>query len=130
MVTIRVKGGTPEAGVSLCVSCSWGVVRKGYRAAEEEVFCRMIEPNARVPYTVRECSAYSDRRIPSLYFMEKTAWVLLTKKAGRAIGFVTSEEFRKIEGEDAEIVPKPSSETKRGAQAKTRAWASLNFLDW
>ena len=118
MVTIRVKGGTPEAGVSLCVSCSWGVVRKGYRAAEEEVFCRMIEPNARVPYTVRECSAYSDRRIPSLYFMEKTAWVLLTKKAGRAIGFVTSEEFRKIEGEDAEIVPTPSSETKQGAQAK------------
>lgn len=112
MVTIKVKAGTPEEGVSLCVSCSWGVVRKGYRAAEEEVFCRMIEPNARVPYTVRECSAYSDRRIPSLYFMEKTAWVLLTKKAGRTIGFVTSEEFRKIEGEDAEIVPASSKETQ------------------
>ncbi len=83
MVTIKVKGGTPEEGVSLCVSCSWGVVRKGYRASEEEVFCRMIEPNTRVPYTVQECSGYSDRRIPSLYFMEKTAWVLLTKKAGR-----------------------------------------------
>jgi len=113
MVTIKVKGGTPEEGVSLCVSCSWGVVRKGYRASEEEVFCRMIEPNTRVPYTVQECSGYSDRRIPSLYFMEKTAWVLLTKKAGRTIGFVTSEEFRKMEGEDAEIVPTPSNETKR-----------------
>jgi len=45
--------------------------------------------------------------------MEKTAWVLLTKKAGRTIGFVTSEEFRKMEGEDAEIVPTPSNETKR-----------------
>ncbi len=112
MVTIKVKGGTPEEGVSLCVSCSWGVVRKGYRASEEEVFCRMIEPNTRVPYTVQECSGYSDRRIPSLYFMEKTAWVLLTKKAGRTIGFVTSEEFRKIEGEDAEIVPASSKETK------------------
>jgi hypothetical protein len=112
MVTIKVKGGTPEEGVSLCVSCSWGVVRKGYRASEEEVFCRMIEPNTRVPYTVQECSAYSDRRIPSLYFMEKTAWVLLTKKAGRTIGFVTSEEFRKIEGEDAEIVPASSKETQ------------------
>jgi hypothetical protein len=41
--------------------------------------------------------------------MEKTAWVLLTKKAGRTIGFVTSEEFRKIEGEDAEIIPVTSS---------------------
>jgi hypothetical protein len=47
--------------------------------------------------------------------MEKTAWVLLTKKAGRAIGFVTSEEFRKMEGEDAEIFATPSSETKQGA---------------
>jgi len=75
----------------------------------------MIEPNVRVPYTVRECSAYSDRRIPSLYFMEKTAWVLLTKKAGRTIGFVTSEEFRKIEGEDAEMVPPTSRETKQRA---------------
>jgi len=37
---------------------------------------------------------------------------LLTKKAGRTIGFVTSEEFRKIEGEDAEIVPASSKETK------------------
>ena len=81
----------------------------GYRAAEEEVFCRMTEPNVRVPYTVRECSAYSDRRIPSLYFIEKTAWVLLTKKAGRTVGFVTSKEFRKMEGK--EIVPTPSGET-------------------
>jgi hypothetical protein len=47
--------------------------------------------------------------------MEKTAWVLLTKKAGRTIGFVTSEEFRKIEGEDAEIVPPTSDETKQRA---------------
>ncbi len=75
----------------------------------------MIESNARVPYTVRECSAYSDRRIPSLYFMEKAAWVLLTKKTGRTIGFVTCEEFRKMQGEDAEIVPTPSNEAKQEA---------------
>ena len=89
--------------------------------ARGESFARGIAPpkkrfsaassnrNARVPYTVRECSAYSDRRIPSLYFIEKTAWVLLTKKAGRTVGFVTSKEFRKMEGK--EIVPTPSGET-------------------
>ena len=70
MVTIRIKGGAPEERVSLCVSRSWGVVRKGYGAAEEEVFCRMLEPKVRVPYPLRECSEYSDRRIPSLYPME------------------------------------------------------------
>jgi hypothetical protein len=29
--------------------------------------------------------------------------VLLSKSAGRSIGFVTSEKFRELEGEDAEI---------------------------
>jgi hypothetical protein len=37
--------------------------------------------------------------------MEKIAWVLLTKKAGRPAGFVTPSEFKKIEGEDAEVLP-------------------------
>lgn len=108
MVTIRVKGGTAEEGTTLCVTCAWGVVRKGYRAAEEEIFCRIVMPNGRVPFPVRECSAYEDRRVPSLYFMEKTAWVLLTKTAGRSIGFVTVDKFREIEGEDAEVVPTAS----------------------
>ena len=105
MVTFRVKGGTPMAGTSLCGTCSWGVARKGYSAAEEEVFCRMVQPNARVPFVVRECSAYQNRSVPSLYSMEKVAWVLVTKSAGRSIGFVTGDKFREIEGEDAEIVP-------------------------
>jgi len=37
--------------------------------------------------------------------MEKIAWILVTKTAGRQIGFVSAKEFRKIEGEDAEITP-------------------------
>lgn len=52
---------------------------------------------------------------PAFTSCRKTAWVLLTKKAGRTIGFVTSEQFRKIEGEDAEMLPTPSRETKWGA---------------
>jgi len=105
MVTVRVKGGTPEESGSLCATCSWGVVRKGYAAAEEETSCRMLEPNRRVPFRIRECSSYADRRLPTLYSMEKIAWVLLTKSAGRSIGFVTGDRFREVEGEDAEIVP-------------------------
>jgi hypothetical protein len=37
--------------------------------------------------------------------MEKTAWILVTKRAGRSVGFVTAKEFKKIEGEDAEVIP-------------------------
>jgi len=53
----------------------------------------------------RSLSEYDDKRLPSLYSMEKIAWILVTKTAGRQIGFVSAKEFRKIEGEDAEITP-------------------------
>ena len=43
--------------------------------------------------------------------MEKIAWVLLTKKAGRTIGFVTAKQFREIEGDDAEIIPAAAGST-------------------
>ena len=56
-------------------------------------------------FKVCECTSYGGRRIPSLYHMEKIGWVLLTKSAGRSSGFVTSEKFRELEGEDAEIIP-------------------------
>jgi hypothetical protein len=114
MVTVRVKGGTPEESTSLCVSCTYGVVRKGYSAAEEEVFCRWTDPTTRVHFKVRECSAFSDRSSPSLYWIEKTGWVLLTKTAGRSIGFVTAQKFREIEGEDAEILPPTIRDAEQG----------------
>jgi hypothetical protein len=121
MVNVRVKGGTAIEGASLCVTCTWGVVRQGFSATEEEAFCRLIEPNACVPFKVRECSGYADRRVPSLYFLEKSAWVLLTKTAGRSIGFVPGAKFREIEGEDAEIVPATAYDEKHGgAEARVR----------
>ena len=85
--------------------------------AEEEVFCRAVSPASRVQLKMRECSAYDDRSIPNLYSMKKIAWELQTKSAGRSIGFVTSEKFREIEGDDAEVIPATAT-TKR---AKPRA---------
>jgi hypothetical protein len=46
----------------LCSTCAWGTVRKGFGANEAETFCRLVGPNARVRYAVRECTGYSDRR--------------------------------------------------------------------
>jgi hypothetical protein len=112
MVTVRVKGGTPVEATSLCVSCNFGLVRKGFGAVDEEIFCRATQPATRVSFSVRECSAFSDKSVPSLYWIEKTGWVLMTKSAGRSIGFVTADKFREIEGEDAEILPATVYEDK------------------
>jgi len=64
MVTIRWKFLVPNEGASLCGTCIWGVVRKGYRAGEVESFCRLVGPNALVPFPVSECTGHTDRRSP------------------------------------------------------------------
>jgi hypothetical protein len=63
MTVIRWKFFAANASVGLCGTCTWGTVRKGYRAKEEEIFCRIITPNGLVPFAVRECTDYADRRI-------------------------------------------------------------------
>jgi len=93
MITIRWKILTPSDGTSLCVTCTWGMVRKGFRAGEEETFCRMVAPNGVVPFPVSDCTGYVDRRVPD-------------PTSGRRIGFAPVEPSR--ESEEVEIVPASS----------------------
>jgi hypothetical protein len=86
MVTIKVKGGS-----------------------QERIRCRWLADDPVVSFPVSECSSYDDKRLPSVRDLEKIAWILLTKKTGRHIGFVTAKQFHQIGGEDAEIVPAASA---------------------
>jgi hypothetical protein len=105
MLTIKIKGGTPEGVQSLCVTCRWAHIVKGFSASQETIRCRWLADNPLVPFPVSRCSSYDDARLPCKRDMEKIAWILLTKKAGRSIGFVTAKQFHAIEGDDAEIIP-------------------------
>jgi hypothetical protein len=111
MVTIKVKGGTPQGTKTLCVTCRWAHIVKGFSTSQEQIRCRWLSQDPFVPFPVSECSSYDDKRLPSKLDMEKIAWVLLTKKAGRTIGFVTAKQFREIEGDDAEIIPAAARST-------------------
>ena len=96
----------PE-GQSLCQTCCYAHIVQGYAESEQIVSCssrRWSRPEV-VRFAVRQCSDYVHRNHASLCQMEKIAWVLLTKKAGRTPGFVTPREFKDIEGEDAEVLP-------------------------
>jgi hypothetical protein len=105
MVTVKIKDGTPEGAQSLCVTCRWSHIVKGFSASQEITRCRWVADDPLVSFPVNQCNSYDDRRLASKLDMEKIAWILLTKKAGRTIGFVTSKQFREIEGDDAEIIP-------------------------
>lgn len=93
MVTLKVLGGTPSGTDSLCRSCSRGHVIKGFRAAEEEIFCRFFYIEREIRFAVRECTFFEDRRLASKSEMEEIAWFLTTRKAGRTVGFVSAEQF-------------------------------------
>jgi hypothetical protein len=105
MVTVKIKDGTPEGAQSLCVTCRWAHIVKGFSASQETIRCRWLSNDPLVKFPVSQCNSYDDRRLPTKCDMEKIAWILLTKKAGRTIGFVTAKQFREIEGDDAEIIP-------------------------
>jgi hypothetical protein len=112
MVTIKVKDGTPQGAETLCVTCRWAHIVKGFKVSQEEIHCGWLRRNPPVKFPVSQCSTYDDKRLPSKCDMEKIAWILLTKKTGRTIGFVTAKQFREIEGDDAEIIPAASVEPK------------------
>src|SRR5207249_3629993 len=113
MVTIKVKDGTPQGAETLCVTCRWARIVKGFSLSQEEIHCGWLWRNPLVQFPVSQCSTYDDKRLPSKCDMEKIAWILLTKKTGRTIGFVTAKQFREIEGDDAEIIPAASDSTDK-----------------
>jgi len=105
MLTVKVKDGTPIHGNSLCDSCTWSLMIRGFRENDKIAFCTYVNPTVRVLFPVRECSGHCNKNEPTKYDMEKIAWILLTKRIDRKVGFVKSDDFRRIFGEDAEITP-------------------------
>jgi hypothetical protein len=87
----------PNASGGLCRTCSWGTVRVGLFSGQAETFCRLVGPEARVRYVVRDCTDYGDRRVP------------VSETGERRYGFVT--EIKLESGEirvEAEQATKPT----------------------
>ena len=98
-MNIYVKNGTPTHGPSLCETCAFAHVKRGFRENEALVICVASEPAHRVPFPIRECSVYRDKTVPSFYEMEKIA-LIVTPREPKRTGFAQPAERR---GADAEI---------------------------
>ena len=85
---IYIKNGSPMNGPSICESCSWGFVARGYRETELLVVCRMLYPERRMRFPVRLCSAYTERNRPGMKQMEDIALILDRSDLKRGAGFV------------------------------------------
>jgi hypothetical protein len=96
---IKIRGGTLRQGESsLCLTCRHATVVQGAGIQERIVECAQLSSgSARITFAVTSCSAYSDRRLPSLREMEEIAWVLRTDPRRNQIGFVPSRQVDRRE---------------------------------
>jgi hypothetical protein len=110
-MSMHVKNGTPLHGPSLCETCSYAHIEKGYRVSEEAIFCRVNYPMHRVRFSVHECTGYVDKNRHDLSAMERIAWVLEPRGAKRVAGFVREGSPAK-EDEEIELILKDEEEIR------------------
>lgn len=93
---VKVHGGTASGSEpSLCYTCRFATVIKGTNQRHEIVECaRLSDGQRRIAFRVTSCSAYADRRLPSLHDMQDLAWVLRSDPKRNQVGFVRSCDLR------------------------------------
>jgi hypothetical protein len=109
MGKLNVKNGTAVGNEHLCRRCSWGQCMTGYRESDFVVICTNTNPNHKVPFTMLDCSEFSDRNRPDWEQMEKLALQIApTRTWARTAGFsavTTVQPIRRVaddEDEDAD----------------------------
>lgn len=94
---IKISGGTPKQGKSLCVSCKHGQSVRGQNM-EEHLECEAglfrVSGN-RVPFRVAECSTYHPSNMPYLHEMKQIAWNIEARKRG-PVGFEKQDETMEV----------------------------------
>ena len=111
----KVYGGTPVGQASRCDTCVYARIIRGYAHSEKITICDRIFHPLHIPFPVRECSDYVDKRLPCIEDLELMAWELRSKSAGHRAGFVSpgssiDEEGPSSEGtEDEQPVEVPAA---------------------
>jgi hypothetical protein len=109
-----VYGGTPVGNESRCDTCTHARIIQGYAESEKIVFCNSLWDPIPIPFNVRQCSVYEDKRLPDFDEMKEIAWQIRSKSAGSVAAFVTVPE--KTDSQDRpshaepEIVPAASKD--------------------
>jgi hypothetical protein len=87
-ISITVRNGTAVGKESLCRTCRHAHIQLGYSESEEEVRCGFYYEAPRiVAFAVRDCSDYLSKLVPTLYEMEKMAFVIDVRKVNVRAGF-------------------------------------------
>lgn len=101
----KVYGGTPVGQSSQCDTCVYARIIRGYSESEKITLCDRIFQAIHIPFRVRECSDYVDKRLPCIEDLEEIGWLLRSKSAGKTAGFASVAEASEQDDEDLEEAP-------------------------
>jgi len=96
-----IKGGTPVGSESLCKTCSYAHVMRGYRESELITICNEVHPNIIVPFAIYDCSGYYDKNRPDWEQMQKLA-IDVTPSPLKPVGFKVGAGFLASDDENDE----------------------------
>jgi hypothetical protein len=103
MNTIVMKKTALRAEKSLCYACYWAHIQKGFRESEEAVYCCFSRFRA-VPFTVADCTDFSNKNVPTREQMENIALIIPTEPARKAGGFARTKLNSEQEMDEEELV--------------------------
>lgn len=103
----KVYGGTPIGQDSKCDTCVYARIIRGYSESEKITICDRIFEPIHIPFRVRDCSDYLDRRLPCVEDLEDIAWVLRSKSAGKNAGFIGITQAGDTADRDSGVATEP-----------------------
>jgi hypothetical protein len=103
-MSVIIRNGKPQVSESLCNSCQWAHIQRGFAESEEVILCAFLRQPHPVPFKVSHCTDYNDKRVPSKADMEEIAWIIRTKDVNRQVGFSPDANAEVEQEQELEIV--------------------------
>jgi len=109
-ITVRIQGAPPQDGESLCQTCRYAHIQRGFRESEQTVFCGFNDAGLRpIKFKVAACTDYTNRTVPNRWELEQMALLINVPPARKKAGFRVGAGFAEQEEVNEE---EPDSLTK------------------
>ncbi len=87
MRAVYIKNGTPIGSQSVCLTCEYAQIVRGFRESEELTYCTYGNPTILLPFPVRDCSFYLDKNKPDWDQMQRLAIEVRSSESSKPVGF-------------------------------------------
>jgi len=104
-ITVRIQGAPPQDGESLCQTCRYAHIQRGFRESEQTVFCGFNDAGLRpIKFKVAACTDYTNRTVPNRWELEQMALLINVPPARKKTGFRANGDFAAQEEDEEESV--------------------------